>query len=150
MVLFLVDRNKVWRQFFWIVGSLCLAAILVIGGLFGWAAWREHRAEKAQAIVLDFSKYAEQQASTPASVPIPPGAVIGGGRFGEKKHKRFGNATVQADTAIVWNGSTIITTLFHPTRVLVTGENGSKYRVRLADGRTGEMEMSEVKKDTTQ
>ena len=155
-ILFLVDRNKKWRQFWWVAGSLCIAAVLIVAGFFGWVKWQERKAEKAEAATIDFSKYAKCQgqytaadAQQEAPATIPAGAkVIRDDEKPAKKHKPFGNATVQADAAIVWNGMSEITVLSHPARVFVTGENGSKYQVRLADGRTGEMEMTEIRKDS--
>jgi hypothetical protein len=150
-ILFLVDRNKVWKQFFWIASSLCLAAVFLVGGFFGWAAWQERRAEKAEAAHVSWERYQAQTNDTPKPattvIPIPAGAVITDWPIVQKKHNRFGNATVEADTAMVWAGSTLITTLNHPTRVMVLGAKDSKYQVRLADGRAGEMDMNEIKKD---
>ena len=146
-ILFLVDRNKVWKQFFWASGSLCVAAVLLGGGFFGWEKWQERRREKPQAATIESSKYEGQSTPTAAGTPIAADAAIAGGPVAEKKYRRFGNATVEADTAVVMSRGTFITTLSRPARVMVLGTKDSKYQIRLADGRTGEIDMNEIKID---
>ena len=142
VILYLVDRNKVWRQFLYIAGPLCLVGMLCAGGLFGWQLWQAHR-EKASARQADITPNAAQDPVDAKVVELDESRVTPG-----KKPKRFGNATVESDTAVMMNGRAFITTLSHPARVMVLGEKDSKYQVRLADGRAGEMDMNDIRRDS--
>jgi hypothetical protein len=148
MVLYLIDKNRVWKQFLWITRALFVIVLGYLVIVYGIWAWQVHQAQKSEAAAPSFidGLVPKTEAASHAS-SIPPGAVIVGGPIAEMKRKAFGNATVEADAAIVWNGMTKITVLSHPARVQVVGEKGSKYQVRLADGRTGEMEKTEIKRD---
>lgn len=56
MVLFLIDRNKVWKQAAKIVGVLILLAVLGIAGVVGWVkydSWQTERKEAAAKGILD-------------------------------------------------------------------------------------------------
>ena len=56
MVLYLIDRNKVWKQAAKIVGGLTLLAILGVAGIFGWLkydSWQTERKELAAKATLD-------------------------------------------------------------------------------------------------
>ena len=146
VILYLVDRNKVWRQFLYIAGPLCLVGLLCAGGLFGWQLWQEHRAEKALSndAIADITPNAAKVPVDAKVVELDEPPVMPG-----KKPKKFGNATVESDTAVMMNGRTFMTTLSHPARVMVVGERDSKYQVRLADGRAGEMDMNDIRRDST-
>jgi type II secretory pathway pseudopilin PulG len=61
--------------------------------------------------------------------------------------KKFGNAHVAPDSAILWNGGTMITTVFFGNRVKVIGGDPFGYRVQIADGRTGVLTREEVELD---
>lgn len=56
MVLYLIDRNKVWKQAAKIVGGLILLAGLGVAGIFGWVkydSWQTERKEAAAKEILD-------------------------------------------------------------------------------------------------
>ena len=56
MVLYLIDRNKVWKQAAKIVGGLVLLAVLGVAGIFGWvkfSEWQTERKEAAAKAILD-------------------------------------------------------------------------------------------------
>ena len=56
MVLYLIDRNKVWKQAAKIVGALILLAVLDVAGIFGWVkydSWQTERKEEAAKAILD-------------------------------------------------------------------------------------------------
>src|SRR3984957_558702 len=48
-------------------------------------------------------------------------------------HKQFGNAHVAPDSAILWKGGTMITTVFFGNRVKVLGEDPYSYHIQLSD-----------------
>lgn len=62
-------------------------------------------------------------------------------------HQQFGNGHVAPDSAILFNGGTMITTVFFGNRVKVLGEDSYGYRVQIADGRTGVLTKEEVELD---
>jgi hypothetical protein len=61
--------------------------------------------------------------------------------------KQFGNGHVALDSAILFKGGTMTTTVYFGNRVKVLGEDGGGYDVQLADGRTGFLSKEEVELD---
>ena len=56
MVLYLIDRNKVWKQAAKDLGGLVLLAVLGVAGIFGWVkydSWHTERKEEAAKAILD-------------------------------------------------------------------------------------------------
>jgi len=68
MVLYLIDRNKVWRQAAKIVGALMLLAVLGVAGIIGWDKYDSRRraqkdaAEHAAMVAADAADAARDAA----------------------------------------------------------------------------------------
>jgi type II secretory pathway pseudopilin PulG len=91
-VLYLIDKHNLWRLTAKIAAGLAVLAIVAAGGLYAWVKYQDYRTEKREAeqiaahkakVEACVARLTAQERSTKAvhTVPIPPGAVIGGPQY---------------------------------------------------------------------
>jgi hypothetical protein len=102
---------------------------------------------KPDAFVLDAPQGCEGPLETDYSNSVAAWVALNNHSESPAPHKHFGNGHVAPDSAIVFKGGTMITTVYFGSRVKVLGEDALGYDVQLADGRTGYLSKEEVELD---
>jgi hypothetical protein len=114
MVLYLIDRNKVWKQAAMIVGALALLAVLGVAGIVGWDkydAWRRARKEQEanQQAQAAWDKWLDGLPTCKVVTSAPDAAKVGRTYvLGEKHTLMIDGVDVSADkvdfvTPDVWD-----------------------------------------------